>query len=105
MSDRLRQLQHQQSLVREHLAWIDREVARESSQLTSSKSPTADSPPLVPVAPTAIDLTDADTLVEKYAAGERQNPSDIRRGCLIVFGCSLGLLITGVAALWMLFYS
>ncbi|MET0262758.1 MAG: hypothetical protein ABW223_07655 [Rariglobus sp.] len=43
---------------------------------------------------------DPDALIERYSEDEKQNPKDIRRGCLIVFAAALGLLTLGVTAIW-----
>lgn len=39
MSDRLRHLQRQQAILREHLAWIDAEIVRELPATTPSSPP------------------------------------------------------------------
>lgn len=125
MSERLRHLQRQQTLLREHLAWIEAEIAHESPAITpaahaaltapAALPPAADAAnpnetvaPLTPVtsavASTPAALADADSLLERYAATERQNPTDIRRGCFIVFFAALFLVAAGVAAVWFIFY-
>lgn len=101
MSERLRHLQRQQALLREHLAWIENEIARETPEGPSPVPPLNPSTnPTTPVQP----APEADALLEKYAADERQNPADIRRGCFIVFASALALLGVGVVAMWLLFY-
>ena len=128
MSDRLRHLQRQQALLREHLAWIEAEIARESPSplsVPATHSPSAGASPVeaavstapvalpsptspaplatsAPVTPAA--TTDADSLIERYAVTERQNPADIRRGCFIVFFAALLLVAVGVATVWLIFY-
>jgi len=109
MSERLRHLQRQQALLREHLAWIETEIARESGDATLPPTSANAATPLPALPRPDISTTDtpppeADALLEKYASEERQNPSDIRRGCFIVFASALSLLAAGVAALWLLFY-
>jgi hypothetical protein len=111
MSERLRHLQRQHTLLREHLAWIENEIAREGVHAPSSSSPVnAATPPAALAAPltarpvTPASFPEADALLEKYASEERQNPADIRRGCFIVFASALSLLVAGVGALWLLFY-
>jgi hypothetical protein len=107
MSERLRHLQRQRALLGEHLTWIDSEIARETSTALNCPQP-ADKPasaPLIAPAPQAELVSDsAETLIEKYADEERQNPNAIRRGCLIVFTLSLALIAAGVATVWILFY-
>ncbi len=124
MSERLRHLQRQQSLLREHLAWIETEIAREASATASITDPIAKTPavpfvttpvsPLAPASPLpaamsasppAPDITaDAEAIIERYAGEERLNPADIRRGCLTIFVATLLLLAGGVAAAWLLYY-
>ena len=98
MSERLRQLQRQQALLREHLAWIESEIARETAapaaDPTSAARPSPDGPP----------AHDADALLAHYAAEEKQNPDDLRRGCFIVFFLALALIASAVTVAWLLFY-
>jgi len=105
MSDRLRHLHRQQALLREHLAWLEDEVARETGTPDGSATQTAVSV-IAPIAGlSATDSTvDADALIERYATAERQKPADVRRGCLLIFGAALLLIASGVAAIWMFFY-
>jgi hypothetical protein len=112
MSERLSHLHRQQALLREHLAWIEAEIARETGHdsqpvLSHAAAAPAQLPPIsAPLVPTSAEsLPEADALLEKYASGERQNPADIRRGCFIVFIAALALLAAGVTTVWLLFYS
>jgi len=112
MSERLRHLQRQQALLREHLAWIDAEIVRETVPVVpviSETPPATERPPAVtlatsaaPAAPSA--LADADALIERYASDERQNPDDIRRGCLLFFIGGLVVIAIIVAAIWFGYY-
>lgn len=106
MSERLRHLQRQRALLSEHLAWIDSEIASETTA-TSNAAPRAPAPAesiASPLSPAAIVPLEADALIEKYAAHERQNPDDLRRGCLYVFASAVLLFAAGVTAVWLLFY-
>lgn len=115
MSERLRHLQRQHSILREHLEWIEGEIARETKDtqpaLPSPPSPTIPSPRAPDLSPagaasakTVVAPREADEIIEKYGAAERQKPEDIRRGCLIVFFAGIALLAAGLAAVWLLFY-
>jgi len=120
MSERLRHLQRQQSLLREHLAWIDAEIARENTAapppgattiiptvLPPADSAAAPAPSPTPTptpTPAPAPATDADELLKRYADEERENPGAIRSGCFIVFGASLLLLIATVATVWLVYY-
>jgi hypothetical protein len=102
---RLHHLRRQQTLLREHLDWIESEIAREAGGESASSSP----PPAMTVpavaSPTSEKNTEeADILLEQYAGEERQNPADIRRGCLLVFFAALALLIGGLVLLWAVRY-
>lgn len=109
MSDRLRHLQRQHTLLREHLAWIEAEIAREApaDATPAPASPATIAAPL-PLAPEAAAArpaaSDADELLEKYGAQERQNPADIRKGCFMVFASALLLLALGIGCVWVFFY-
>jgi hypothetical protein len=111
MSERLRTLHRQQALLREHLAWLDGEIAREANQPKPDTAPVAlpTTPPLSAAttadpAPDQDPAPDVDALIERYASSERQNPADLRRGCLLVFSAGLTLMIVSVVMLWLVFY-
>ena len=104
MSERLRHLQRQQTLLREHLAWIESEIIKESP---AGISPYTLSPPPAPLASQPISATtdaEADALIERYATDERQNPGDVRRGCLIIFAGALLVLVGSAIAVWLVYY-
>ena len=108
MSERLRHLQRQQALLREHLAWIESEIAKDapggaSPDITLPAPPTPPPPVLSRPIPAAVD-SEADALIERYAATERQNPRDVRRGCLIIFAAALFTLVGSVVAIWLVYY-
>lgn len=105
MSDRLRHLQRQQTLLREHLAWIESEIAHETASTeTATTQPAATAPSVSAPVPKSSSDSDADALIERYAANERQNPGDLRRGCLLIFVASLLLMAGGVTVVWLMFY-
>jgi hypothetical protein len=105
MSERLRHLQRQQTLLREHLAWIESEIIKESPVATSlNAAPPAPPLPLTSQPISAATDVDADALIERYAADGRQHPDDIRRGCLMIFGVVLFVLVGGVVAAWLVYY-
>jgi hypothetical protein len=101
MSERLRHLQRQQALLREHLVWIEAEISRETVRAElSPPRPTA----WVPQKNVEAEPIDADALLERYAEKERQHPADIRRGCLLFFIGALALLALTLTAIWWLRY-
>ena len=108
MSDRRQELLRQQALLREHLSWLDKELARETgpaspapSVFTPDSRPTPTTTPQTPIASPA----DADALLSNYAAAERHDPNALRRGCFVVFGIALGILVLGVVAVYFLRYA
>ncbi len=117
MSERLRHLQRQQALLREHLAWIEAEIAREAAPLNTTASlpavvsntstPAAETPAPVPLPNASRNAeadSHADSLIERYATAERQNPRDIRRGCLLIFTAALLVISGAVATAWLIYY-
>ena len=101
MSERLRNLQRQQALLREHLAWIETEIAQESVQPESS---TPHPSSWQRTTPKAAEPIDADKLIERYAGKERQQPADIRRGCLLLFIGTFALFALLIVSVWWLRY-
>lgn len=124
MSERLRHLQRQQALLREHLAWLDQEIAAVTSAtpetqpaisvLVSPPQPAvfpaseAAAAPAISPSATAISTPavaeDADTLIKRYADQERLDATTARRGCLLIFVAALALLVLGVTAVWLIRY-
>jgi hypothetical protein len=102
---RLHHLRRQQTLLREHLDWIESEIVREAGDGPASSSPLP-APTMPAVLPSSSEKSteEADILLEQYAGEERQNPADIRRGCLLVFFSALALLIGGLVLLWAVRY-
>ncbi len=101
MSERLRNLQRQQAILREHMAWIEAEIAQETVP------PESGAPRHSPWQRTTPDVTepiDADALIERYAGKERQQPADIRRGCLLLFLGGFALFALLIVGVWWLHY-
>ena len=101
MTERLRNLQRQQAILREHLAWIEAEIAQE---IVHTETGTPRPATWQRSTPAATDPIDADALIERYAGKERQNPADIRRGCLLFFAGTLALCAIVIASVWWLRY-
>ena len=110
MTDRHQELLRQHELLREHLAWLEQEMARESTAnpqppVTMSAPPRAASATLVQAHATALPAEDADALLNTYSADERHNPESTKRGCLLALAITLGLVIVGVTTVYFLVYS
>ena len=102
MSDRLEEFRRQRGLLREHLAWLDREIAA----LEGSGAPSrpvepaqAGQPPLVQASEPISNL-DAEAILAEY----RQPPMSIQKraklGCLVYFGVALALLALAIVVLY-----
>ncbi|MCS6243727.1 MAG: hypothetical protein H2172_07725 [Opitutus sp.] len=101
MSERLRNLQRQQIILREHLAWIEAEIAQETAPTENvATRPT----PWQRTTPEVNEPIDADALIERYAGKERQQPADIRRGCLLLFLGAFALFALLIVGVWWLRY-
>lgn len=99
MSDRLKEFQRQRALLQEHLAWLDREIAREGANQppppsVSAATPGAPTPPSPEVAGVGSD-----------AAGEKAGAmaSDAKRGCLIAFATGMVVFFGLVAVAYLLY--
>jgi len=108
MSDRLPDLQRQRALAQEQLAWIDREIARETGQAPAPGAPLA--PASAPAAraarPAPSDVEAArmaDEILTRYQQEAASSPAAVKRGCFLYFGLAFVVLAAGVAALY--FYS
>ncbi len=95
----LNELRRQRALVAEHLAWLDREIAIQ----TTTTPPANDSSPLATPAPSLrTNVTrsplDPEKIIAQYAPEPGSSISDIRRGCFIVFFGAFAVLGLAIAA-------
>jgi hypothetical protein len=110
MSERLKDLQRQRVLAQEQLAWIDREIARETGTPVAPPpapaSPAAGlrpSPsPAQPVTPPS--SADADAIIAQYQEPGRSIHTETKRGCFLYFFAALAVVALGVTAYWFLRY-
>ena len=104
VSDRLTELQRQRALLQEHLAWLEREIAREGgartqpptapvSHLTHAPfvTPASRSPAPDPVAARHA----ADEIMARYQQPTTDTAKDVKKGCYLYFVFAMGLLILG----------
>lgn len=116
--DRLDELLRQRALVREHLDWIDREVAREESGGRQAVKPRdaadIETPPgqsATAAGQTAADAessatsakaddTDPDAIMESYRVASADLQRDLRKGCLFYVVIGFVLLCAAIAALY-----
>ncbi|HVU32138.1 MAG TPA: hypothetical protein VHE61_01805 [Opitutaceae bacterium] len=113
MSDpeRLRELRQQQSLVRQHLDWLERAIAAET-QRQGAPAPT--DPGAVKVTETGGGMLDvpkpatpgpdvdsqAEAVLQEYRTAPRDLEREVRRGCALYFGAALVLLFAVIALLY-----
>jgi hypothetical protein len=128
MTDRLSELVRQRGLVSDHLAWLDREIARERA---STRPAMPDVPPLpfptapMPAAPSGSDTKPvepvgappgtneapaegsiggvspaAEELLDQYRVSPTTVHQDVRKGCLLYFAGAFVLLGIVVAILY-----
>ena len=88
MSDRLADLQRQRALAQGQVAWLDREIVRETQQVAAAGqtlTPAVVSKPVV--------STTSDQAGEEILAQYRQNPltteKGVKRGCYLYFAFAM----------------
>jgi hypothetical protein len=95
---RLSELHHQRALVREHLAWLDREIDRESAGFTP--------PDAVPIAqPSPLAPSQSVAEFEAYTPDPISAAKETRRGCFIVLAAVVLLIAAALSAIYILRYS
>ena len=105
MSDRLKDLQRQRALAQEQLAWLDREIARETgAQVPPPPAPAALAARVTPSLPSTHPATpsDADEIIAQYQNPGRSVHAETKRGCFLYFFAALGALILGLTTFWFL---
>ncbi len=126
MADRLAELLRQRALLQEHLAWLDREIAKASNSASPALTalpilkppllaPSIPAPPTTvrrlplaasaPVIAPAADARadDADEILEQYRVAPAALQTDIRKGCLLYFIGALVFVGGVVAGLYLVF--
>lgn len=108
VSDRLKDLQRQRALAQEQLAWLEREIARESGlEISPAPSlppaPGPQTPAVSPGAPTVAQAAaDAEAILAQYRPAPDAVSGNVKRGCYLYFFGALGLLLLGVLAVYFL---
>jgi hypothetical protein len=129
MADRLQELLQQRALIKEHLEWLDAEIAAYSGRTGDLRPPAATraaapvaapapvptfssartaapEPARVPIAAVAAPLAshtpdEAEALIAKLAAEENTQPVPTKQGCWISF---LAVLLVAVVGAWILLH-
>jgi hypothetical protein len=104
VSDRLNELQRQRSLLLEHLAWLDREIAAVNGPAAPAR-PVVPSPvrPLVPATAAPADEPALDALMAQYQDEGDNLQSSVKRGCFLYF--ALTFVVIGLGLLGLYFYT
>jgi hypothetical protein len=95
---RLAELQHQRSLVREQLAWLDREIAKEG--VVENVVTNVATAPTSHVETSAKVITEFDT----YAPDPVSAAAQTRRGCFMALAVAVLLIIAAFTAIYLLKY-
>jgi hypothetical protein len=113
MADRLHELLQQRALLKEHLAWLESEIAAASGRPVEIRDP-APPPVAVPARPTMLPVVtavvsprkpdDADALLAELAAQEKSPLVPSKKGCWIFFCAALGLCCIGAWVALHFFY-
>ena len=122
-SDRLAELRRQRAHVQEHLAWLDREIARSETDTdlvvrgesatalpaeptasdTRADNPNAlsESGETAPTSPAAEEIeADAEAVMAEYRVASTELQDSVRRGCFLYFTVALLLLGAVVVGLY-----
>ncbi len=108
MADRLEELVRQRALVQEHLAWLNREIARAAESARMGVPPSGPADPAKPgaeqpcVPPGALTPVAADDILARYQVSPATVKRDVRLGCALYFAAALVLVATLVAGLYFL---
>jgi hypothetical protein len=100
VSDRADELRRQRDLLREHLDWIERELANEVRASRPEPIPLRgpDAPPPLRYEPAPIDDRDAEAILAEYRTPTVSIAARTKFGCVAYFAIALALLaavITG----------
>jgi hypothetical protein len=91
VSGRSEELRRQRDILREHLAWLEREIAAQDHV------PVADQPPRLVQPHFSVTASDADRDAEAILADFRRSApaieSQTKRGCILYFAIAIALLL------------
>ncbi len=115
MSDRLRELLRQRTLLQDHLAWLEREIkeadgAAQPNAAATQPPPATAQPSSPPAASTMGPMattpgpTDtgsvADDILDKYRVKPTSVQQDVRKGCFLYFTLGFIVFALGVLGLY-----
>jgi hypothetical protein len=97
VSDRLDELRRQRALQRDHLDWIEREIAALEE---AARRPQGAEPPLVTPVPPA-DESSAEAILSEYVQPAASIEKRTRLGCILYLCLLLALMALGVFAVYL----
>ncbi len=107
MSDRSDELRRQRDLLRQHLAWLDREIAQADAEAPEGGPVLKQQTPRIPAcapATTASDADrDADAILAQYRTSAPGVESQTKRGCILYFAVAM-LLFLAVSAAFIFYF-
>lgn len=102
MSDRADELRRQRDLLREHLDWIEQELANELGASRPEPMPPRglEVPPSVRYEPAPIDDRDAEAILAEYRTPTMSIATRTKFGCVAYFAIALALLAAAITAFY-----
>jgi len=102
VSERSDELRRQRDLLRENLAWIEKEIEREDG--LSQPAPEMAAPPRLNTrAP--VDDRDVEAILGEYRTSSHAIASSTKAGCIAYFAIATALLLLGVAGVYFYYKS
>jgi hypothetical protein len=92
VSDRLSELQRQRGLLREHLAWLEREIAAEAGGPRPAAPLPLETLASAPVSRPGLDPHEADAILAQYSKPPTSIATQTKAGCILYFVVGIALL-------------
>jgi hypothetical protein len=89
-------LRRQRDLLREHLAWLEREIEAQGERAPAPPPPRL-APPHFSVTASDADR-DAEAILAEFRRSAPAIETQTKRGCLVYFAVIVGVLLAGVIA-------
>jgi hypothetical protein len=101
------ELLRQRRLIQEHLAWLDREIAKlEKGTVVEPQLTPGPPPPLIQAPPAAgtkpSENSEADEILTQYQQTPKNLEGDVKRGCITAVVALLLLIFCSAIAVWFL---
>jgi hypothetical protein len=97
VSDRLEEFRRQRGLLREHLAWLDNEIAALEGNPAPARPP---EPPLVHAHAPAVEL-EAESILAEYRQPTMSIQKRTKFGCLLYFAAALVIMAVAITILYL----